>query len=179
MPTHNTKRIDIALQGGGAHGAFTWGVLDRLLEDERIEIVGISGTSAGAMNAVALAQGLADGGPQAAQELLEGFWTKVSDAARLSPIQRSFFDIMMGRWSLDLSPSFILSQHLMRAFSPYEFNPFMGPPVWGAFPIGTRITVGDIRVWMSAQEVTAAHNNTVFRVGEIGGCGDLGQTRLC
>ncbi|NIQ93617.1 MAG: patatin-like phospholipase family protein, partial [Desulfuromonadales bacterium] len=76
-------RIDIALQGGGAHGAFTWGVLDRLLDDERIEIVGISGTSAGAMNAVALAQGLAGGGPQVARQLLEGFWTKVSDAARM------------------------------------------------------------------------------------------------
>jgi NTE family protein len=124
MPSRNAKRIDIALQGGGAHGAFTWGVLDQLLEDERIEIVGISGTSAGAMNAVALAQGLADGGPRAAQALLEGFWTRVSDSARMSPIQRSWFDIMMGRWSLDLSPSFIFSQHLTRTFSPYEFNPF-------------------------------------------------------
>ena len=76
MPRGGKKRLDIALQGGGAHGAFTWGVLDRLLEDDRIEIVGISGTSAGAMNAVALAQGLADGGPQAAQALLEGFWEK-------------------------------------------------------------------------------------------------------
>ena len=124
MPTHNPKRIDIALQGGGSHGAFTWGVLDRLLEDERIEIVGISGTSAGAMNAVALAQGLADGGPQMARELLSGFWTKVSNAARMSPIQRSFFDVMMGRWSLDQSPSYILSQHISRTFSPYEINPF-------------------------------------------------------
>ena len=78
MPHKQVKRLDIALQGGGAHGAFTWGVLDRLLEDERLEIVGISGTSAGAMNAVALAQGLADGGPRAAQVLLKGFWSRVS-----------------------------------------------------------------------------------------------------
>jgi NTE family protein len=118
-----TKQIDIALQGGGAHGAFTWGVLDRLLDDERIEIEGISGTSAGAMNAVALTQGLAGGGRKTAQELLSGFWKKVSAAARMSPIQRSFFDAMMGRWRLDMSPSFILFEHLTRTFSPYEFNP--------------------------------------------------------
>ncbi len=124
MSDSDVKIIDIALQGGGAHGAFTWGVLDRLLEDERIDIEGISGTSAGAMNAVALAQGLASGGRQTARDLLSGFWTKVSEAARRSPIQRSFFDIIMGRWSLDLSPSFIMSQHLTRMFSPYEFNPF-------------------------------------------------------
>jgi NTE family protein len=116
-------KVDLALQGGGTHGAFTWGVLDRLLEEERIEIEGISGTSAGAMNAVALAQGLAGGGAEAARELLASFWRQVSDAARFSPIQRSVFDVMMGRWSLDLSPSFILSQHLTRTFSPYELNP--------------------------------------------------------
>ena len=124
MPDRDVKRLDIALQGGGSHGAFTWGVLDRLLEDERIEIAGISGTSAGAMNAVALAQGLAGGGRKAAQDLLGAFWKKVSDAARFSPIQRTFFDMLMGRWSLDLSPGFVAWQHLGRAFSPYQFNPF-------------------------------------------------------
>lgn len=123
MKRSDTKIIDIALQGGGAHGAFTWGVLDRLLDDKRIEIEGISGTSAGAMNAVALTQGLADGGAKKAQELLSGFWKKVSDAGRMSPIQRSFFDVMMGRWSLANSPSFVLFEHLSRTFSPYELNP--------------------------------------------------------
>jgi NTE family protein len=124
MENGSIKKIDLALQGGGAHGAFTWGVLDRLLEDGRIEIEGISGTSAGAMNAVALAQGLAGGGRKTAQELLAGFWKRVSDAGRMSPIQRSFFDVMMGRWSLDLSPSFLLFDSLTRTFSPYQFNPF-------------------------------------------------------
>ena len=124
MTASKTKSIDIALQGGGAHGAFTWGVLDRLLDDERIEIVGVSGTSAGAMNATALVQGLASGGRQTAQKVLHDFWAKVSAAARFNPIQRTFFDLLMGRWSLDLSPGFILSQHLYRAFSPYELNPF-------------------------------------------------------
>ena len=124
MSAEGTKVIDIALQGGGAHGAYTWGVLDRLLDDDRIRIEGVSGTSAGAMNATALVQGLASGGRRAAQALLRDFWAKVSAAARFSPIQRTFFDMLMGRWSLDLSPAFIMSQHLQRMFSPYQLNPF-------------------------------------------------------
>ena len=118
-----TKKIDIALQGGGAHGAFTWGVLDRLLEEDDIEIVGISGTSAGAMNAIALAQGLAQGGRQRARDVLDNYWRKVSVAAQLSPIQRSLFDRLTGRWSLDLSPAFVWSQMMTRVMSPYQFNP--------------------------------------------------------
>ena len=157
MPTDNAKRIDIALQGGGAHGAFTWGALDRLIEDDRIEIAGISGTSAGAMNAVALAQGLADGGPKAAQDLLSGFWRKVSEASRLSPIQRTVFDVMMGHWSLDLSPSFIMSQHLTRTFSPYEFNPFDMNPlrdiVAGFFDFDVINKAKSPRLFLSATNV--------------------------
>ena len=83
-----TKRINLALQGGGAHGAFTWGVLDRLLEEDWLRIDGISGTSAGAMNALVLASGYAKDGPSGARKALEGFWRRVSDAARLSPFQR-------------------------------------------------------------------------------------------
>ncbi|MGI9523151.1 MAG: patatin-like phospholipase family protein [Hyphomicrobiaceae bacterium] len=117
------KRIDVALQGGGAHGAFTWGVLDRLLEETDIDIVGISGTSAGAMNAIALAQGLALGGADRARDILDDYWRRVSTAARLSPIQRSLFDRLTGRWSLELSPSFVWSQFVTRVLSPYQFNP--------------------------------------------------------
>ena len=123
MADVRTMPINIALQGGGAHGAFTWGVLDRLLEEGRIYIRAVSGTSAGAMNATALVQGLASGGRPAAQALLGDFWAKVSAAARFSPVQRTLFDVMMGRWSLDLSPGFVLSQHLQRAFAPEELNP--------------------------------------------------------
>ncbi len=129
MTRGKSKPINIGLQGGGAHGAFTWGVLDRLLDDERIEIVGVSGTSAGAMNATALVQGLASGGRQAAKKLLGDFWAKISEAARFSPMQRTFFDEMMGRWSLDMSPAFVVSQHLQRAFSPYELNPLSINPL--------------------------------------------------
>jgi len=74
--------VDLALQGGGAHGAFTWGVLDRLLEEPRLSIEGISGTSAGAMNAAVLAQGHATGGFEGAKAALEDFWRRVSHAAR-------------------------------------------------------------------------------------------------
>jgi NTE family protein len=116
------KPIDLALQGGGSHGALTWGVLDRLLEDERITIAGISGTSAGAMNAVVLADGLVQGGRAGARAALERFWKAVSDAARFSPIQRTLWDRLTGNWSLDRSPSYLLFEHLTRTFSPYEWN---------------------------------------------------------
>jgi NTE family protein len=76
---------DLALQGGGSHGAFSWGVIDRLLEEEWVKLDGISGTSAGAMNAAVLAYGLLDGGRAGAKKALEDFWKRVSDGARFSP----------------------------------------------------------------------------------------------
>jgi len=119
----NVKYINLALQGGGSHGAFTWGVLDRLLEDGRIEIEAISGTSAGAMNAVVFADGLMRDGHDGARQSLFDFWQAVSNAARMSPIQRSPIDIFMGNWSLDCSPGYILSDLMSRLASPYELNP--------------------------------------------------------
>ena len=86
--THR-KRINLALQGGGAHGAFTWGALDRLLEDGRIDIAAISGTSAGAMNAVALADGFVRAGPDGARAVLERFWGEMARSAALGPVQRT------------------------------------------------------------------------------------------
>ncbi len=117
------KRINLALQGGGSHGALTWGVLDRLLEDGRLRISAISGTSAGAMNAVVLADGYERGGPEGAREALRVFWKAVSDAARYSPIQRSLWDRLWGRYSLDNSPGYLFMEGLSRVFSPYELNP--------------------------------------------------------
>src|SRR5208283_2294913 len=90
--------VDLALQGGGAHGAFTWGVLDRLLQESWLKIEGISGTSAGAMNAAALVSGHAADGPEGARATLELFWRRVSEAARLSPLQRTPLDVLLGRW---------------------------------------------------------------------------------
>ncbi len=117
------KLINLALQGGGAHGAFTWGVLDKLLEDGRIGIEAISGTSAGAMNAVVVADGLMKGGEDRAREGLRDFWKAVSDAGRGSPIQRSPIDVFMGNWSLDASPSYLFFDFLNRVASPYDLNP--------------------------------------------------------
>ena len=96
--------IDLALQGGGSHGAFTWGVLDRLLEEPRLEIAAISGTSAGAMNAAVLADGWTQGGAKGARAALDTYWQRVSRAAAFSPLQRSPLDRLRGRWTLDTSP---------------------------------------------------------------------------
>ncbi len=117
------KLIELALQGGGSHGAFTWGVLDYLLGDDRVRIEGICGTSAGAMNAVALADGLDRGGRRGAQEALHNFWQAISDSARFSPFQRTPLDRVLGRWTLDYSPGFIFFDLLSRMVSPYEINP--------------------------------------------------------
>jgi len=112
--------IDLALQGGGAHGAFTWGVLDRLLDEPRLRFDGISGTSAGAMNAVVMAHGLVEGGPVQAQASLEAFWKRVSDAARLSPMRRGPIEILSGRWSLEHSPMYLAADLAARMISPYD-----------------------------------------------------------
>ncbi|HSM74591.1 MAG TPA: patatin-like phospholipase family protein [Desulfobacterales bacterium] len=122
-PSPERKTIDLALQGGGAHGALTWGVLDRLLADPRIHIASISGTSAGAMNAVVMADGLERAGREGARENLAAFWQAVSDAARTSPIQRTLWDRLTSRFSLDQSPAYLFFEHLTRQFSPYELNP--------------------------------------------------------
>lgn len=124
MPSLKGKQVDLALQGGGAHGAFTWGVLDRLLEERTIDIAAISGTSAGAMNACAVVEGLAAGGRELAREKLRGYWLAVSQASRFSPIRRSAVDKATGRWSLTDSPALIWSKAFFRSFSPYAFNPF-------------------------------------------------------
>lgn len=117
------KSVNLALQGGGAHGAFTWGVLDKLLEDGRICIAAISGTSAGAMNAVVVADGLVEGGREGARAALERFWSAVSVAARTSPIQRGPLDVFLGNWSLEHNPSFVWLDFMQRLASPYDFNP--------------------------------------------------------
>jgi NTE family protein len=115
--------VNLALQGGGSHGAFTWGVLDRLLEEPGIVIDGISGTSAGAMNAAVLASGFLHGGATGARQALTDFWQRVSDAARFSPFQRGPLDVLLGRWTLDNSPLFVAMDVMSRLFSPYDLNP--------------------------------------------------------
>ena len=118
------KTINLALQGGGSHGAFTWGVLDRLLEEERLWIEGISGTSAGALNGAIFAQGFVKrGGRQGARDELDYFWHKVSELARFSPVHRSAFDHVLGNWNIDGSPGAMWLDIVERLFSPYQLNP--------------------------------------------------------
>jgi NTE family protein len=115
--------IDLALQGGGSHGAFTWGVLDRLLEAPQFKIAAISGTSAGAMNAAVLADGWTEGGAEGARLALDKYWRRVSRAAAFSPLQRSPLDRLMGRWTLDTLPTYIVMDLMARLISPYDLNP--------------------------------------------------------
>ncbi|MCX7172820.1 MAG: patatin-like phospholipase family protein [Proteobacteria bacterium] len=113
------RAVNLALQGGGAHGAFTWGVLDYLLEDGRLIFEGISGTSAGAMNAVVLAQGLMTGGAEGARAALSNFWNAVADSV---PFVQS-----MGADDGEapkLGPALKLMLHLTDHFSPSQLNPF-------------------------------------------------------
>ncbi|RED47640.1 patatin-like phospholipase family protein [Aestuariispira insulae] len=119
----NRKPVNLALQGGGAHGAFTWGVLDCLLADGRIAIEAISGTSAGAMNAVVLADGLMKGGEDAARKALHDFWKAISDAGRMNPIQRGPLDVWLGHWGMENSPAYLFFDLINRLASPYDLNP--------------------------------------------------------
>src|SRR2546429_5319052 len=118
------KPVSLALQGGGSHGAFTWGVLDRLLEENRLEIEGVSATSAGAMNAAVLAQGLTAGGRQGAVKALADFWRRLAQLAETSTLQPSWYDQMIGNFGLAYFPGYIFLDVLYRTFFPYQFNPF-------------------------------------------------------
>ncbi len=117
------KSISLALQGGGAHGAFTWGVIDAILEDGRLAIEAISGASAGAMNAVVLAEGFLDGGIDGARAQLETFWRKVSLDGTLTNAQRSLMSKVFGFWTGDDSPALLWTDMLTRVASPYDLNP--------------------------------------------------------
>jgi NTE family protein len=122
------KTVNLALQGVGSHGAFTWGVLDRLLEDERICFDGISATSAGAVNAVVLACGLAAGGREKAKTALQKYWQRLSEMTSGGIFQPSVLDQMSGNFGLDLSPGFMFVDALSHFFSPYELNPIKYNP---------------------------------------------------
>ena len=123
------KAVNLALQGGGAHGAFAWGVLDRLLGDDRITIDGISATSAGAMNAVMVAYGWTIGGRNGARHALDAFWQRIGSASAAGWLESSWVDRMMRNDSLVFSPVFVVFDFITRLFSPYEFNPLNVNPL--------------------------------------------------
>jgi NTE family protein len=117
------KNVNLALQGGGAHGAFTWGVVDHLLEDGRVAIEGVSGTSAGALNAVMLADGLARGGAAAARKRLADFWRAVSIDGGLPLVERETIERLFAFMPHEVSPIEEWFDTLSHFFSPYDLNP--------------------------------------------------------
>jgi NTE family protein len=161
--------IDLALQGGGSHGAFTWGVLDRLVEEPRLRIAGISGTSAGAMNAAVLADGWTEGGAAGARASLEKYWRRVSRAAAFSPLQRSPLDRLMGRWTLDASPAYIAMDLMSRLLSPYDLNPLGLNPLREILAESIdfdRLVRSPIKLFITATSVRTGRGR-IFRNGEI------------
>jgi NTE family protein len=161
--------IDLALQGGGSHGAFTWGVLDRLLEEPWLHIAAISGTSAGAMNAAVLADGFTDGGAEGARSALDTYWQKVSRAAAFSPLQRSPLDRLMGRWTFDTSPVYVAMDLMSRLLSPYDLNPFDLNPLRGILAESIdfeRLSRSPIKIFVTATSVRTGRGR-IFRNAEI------------
>lgn len=125
MPTKSAgrKKISLALQGGGSHSAFSWGVIDQLLIDGRLEIEAVSASSGGALVASVLAQGLIEGEAQARETLMQ-FWRKISIASSLLPLRMNVMDKFLGHVGIDLSPSSMALDYITRIFSPYQFNLF-------------------------------------------------------
>ena len=167
--TREPVLVDLALQGGGSHGAFTWGVLDRLLEEPWLRIEAISGTSAGAMNAAVLVDGWMQGGAEGARAALETYWRRVSQAAVFSPLQRSPLDRLMGRWTLDMSPAYVVMNLMARLLSPYDLNPL------GLNPLRKILTEtinfgslsrAPIRLFITATNVRTGRGR-IFRNAEI------------
>jgi len=165
------KPVNLALQGGGAHGAYTWGVLDRLLEDERIVIEGISGTSAGAMNAAALAYGHMNAGAAGARERLGAFWRAISESGKRSWLRRTPLDRMARSWNLDWSPAFLAFDTLTRLFSPYQWNPFDANPLRDVLEANIDFAqlphCTEIKLFVSATNVRSG-NIRIFKTPEIG-----------
>ena len=161
--------VDLALQGGGSHGAFTWGVLDRLLEEPSMKIEAISGTSAGAMNAAVLADGWLKGGADGARAALDAYWRRVSRAAAFSPLQRSPLERMMGRWTLDTSPAYLAMDLMSRVFSPYDLNPTGFNPLRKVLAESIdfeRLVTSPIKLFITATNVHTGRGR-IFRNSQI------------
>ena len=163
--------ISLALQGGGAHGAFEWGVVDCLLEDGRLEIKAITGASAGAMNAVAIAAGLMEGGSEGARARLEEFWRGVN---RLGG-QNAFGDL--GGWATSIgadwlrqTPAWQFAQNFASSLSPYQFNPFNLNPLRDAVCAAVDFKLlrerSPVALYVSATAVRCGESR-VFRTAEL------------
>jgi NTE family protein len=192
MTSHDLKPISLALQGGGAHGAFTWGVLDGLLEDGRLKVDAISGTSAGAMNAVVLADGFVRGGADGARQRLEAFWHGVSRDSGPAGAADEVIDNLLGFWKMPALSPFAFFEEASSLVSPYRINPLNINPLRGLleslvdfsavqksrtlklFISATNVRTGKIKVFtdgeISADALLAsACIPTLFQAVEIGG----------
>jgi NTE family protein len=161
--------VDLALQGGGSHGAFTWGVLDRLIEEPWLRIEAISGTSAGAMNAAVVADGWTQGSAEGARVALDSYWRRVSQAAAFSPLQRSPLDRLMGRWTLDTSPAYVAMNLMARVVSPYNLNPLGLNPLRSILDESIdfeRLARAPIKLFVTATNVRTGRGR-IFRNKEI------------
>lgn len=151
------KTITLALQGGGSHGAFTWGVLDRLLADERLTVSAISATSAGAINGALLVCGLVQGGRDGARALLSRYWRGLGEMARYSPLQPTPLDRLLPGWGLQCSPVYQWSEAILRLFSPYQLNPLdinpMRPTLQGLIDYGLLRGAPPVALYVSATNV--------------------------
>jgi NTE family protein len=156
------KRINLALQGGGALGAFTWGVLDHLLEDGRLTIEGISGASAGAVNAIMLADGLVRGGPEEARKRLAEFWRAASLGGNLPEMQRRAVDRLFAFWPIEDTPVGLWMQSLTRYLSPYDFNPLNINPLKDL--VGRFVDFDAVRAHKDLQLFVSATN---VKTGEL------------
>lgn len=155
--TTERKKVSIALQGGGSHGSFAWGVLDKLLEDGRLDIIGASGTSAGGMNAAALIQGLTQDGTVKARAVLKDYWNAIIKISNeKSILKRTPIDKALGYYNLDRSPGYIATEFLKSFMSPYDFNPQKANPL-GDFLRGffdfKSIRESDRKIFLGATEV--------------------------
>lgn len=170
MASQKVQKIDLALQGGGAHGAFTWGVLERLLEEEDLEIEGISGTSAGAMNAAVLAHGYALGGREKAKEALQSFWWEISLLGKVfNPIRQTATEKFSDPWNLDWSLSYTYFELVSRILSPYQLNPMnLNPLKWVLEKTIDFDLIGKcgIKLFVAATSVRTGQPR-IFKHGEI------------
>ncbi|MDR1267030.1 MAG: patatin-like phospholipase family protein [Holosporales bacterium] len=123
------KAISIAMQGGGAHGAFTWGVLDRLFEDGRFIIEGVTGASAGAMNAAGTVQGLLEGGNEGARRVLRSYWDALIESGKTSALKPGPIDQYLNKFTMQNTPMFIMFDLMLKFLSPYQFNPTGSNPL--------------------------------------------------
>ncbi len=156
------KKVNLALQGGGSHGAFTWGVLDAILEDGRLDVEAITGTSAGAMNAAVYAQGYLEDGRAGARARLESFWSKISAEGAMQPWQRKMFEGVFLPWNFEGSPVFAMMDLFTHYASPYDFNPLDLNPLRDL--LHTMIDFNKVRACQHIKLFVAATN---VRTGKI------------